>query len=112
MRVWVIAVALLPLALAVSACRPSITPERVKQVKLCVTTQKEAQALFGRPTRVGRLGNRTTWRYNAPALDADNKPPRLLLLFSEDEARVTDLAYDPPGMVELRDRCDDRGKPR
>ncbi|MBE7478975.1 MAG: hypothetical protein HS104_03145 [Polyangiaceae bacterium] len=83
----------------------------VKQIKLCVTTHKELEEMLGGPDQVGRLGDRTTWRYNTSDMaDAYKKPPRLLLLFSEDDSRVADLAYNPSGVVELRDRCQKSGK--
>ena len=94
-------------ALTEIACRTTITPDMVKQIKLCVTTHKELEEMLGGPDQVGRLGDRTTWRYNASDMaDAYKKPPKLLLLFAADDSRVADLAYNPSGIVELRDRCE------
>ncbi len=89
--------------LMLAACAPAITPDRVKQIKVCTTTYKEAKEILGAPDQIGQVGGHTTWRYNE-ALESNDDPPKLLLMFDNDRV-VSDLAYNPPGLVELKSRC-------
>lgn len=80
-------------------CNP-ITPEKVNKIKVCTTRFDEVKEMFGSPNKIGKLANHTTWQYDG----ARGEPPRLLLLFDDDTV-VSDLAYNPAGLVELKSRC-------
>ena len=97
----------LPLLAAVylAACAPTITPDKVKKIKVCETTYAQVKEMFGQPDQVGEVGGHTTWRYDREGMGNMNlQPPRLLLMFDNDTV-VSDLAYNPPGIIELKSRC-------
>lgn len=94
-------VSLVCAAVLSSACTPSVTPEKVQQIKVCSTTYKEVKALVGSPSKIGKIGGHPTWTYNNAF--NDDPPPKLIILYDGDV--VSDLAYNPPGIVELKSRC-------
>ena len=85
------------------ACVRNITPAEVQKIEVCQTTHAEMREMFGKPDVIGQLGGRPTWTYTE--LRGEPKSdPRLIVLFDKGSI-VSDVAYNPQGLVELTSRC-------
>jgi hypothetical protein len=91
-------------ALSIAACGPTVTAESVQKIKVCTTTYAEVKDLVGKPDEIGQVAGHVTWRYNSAVIGDKNGPPRLILMFDNGTV-VSDLAYNPPGIIELKSRC-------
>lgn len=69
----------------VYACTPIPAPE-VTDIKPGVTTQKQAEEMFGEPTTINNDGNKQQWLYN-------NKDRRVMLVWDKTTKQLLEYNY-------------------
>jgi hypothetical protein len=84
-------------AAALLSCREPITPNEVKQIKVCETNYAQVKEMFGTPEEVGLKTGLTTWTYG--------KLDRLLVVAFNKHDVVVDFAYNTPDHIELSNNC-------
>jgi hypothetical protein len=101
-----LAALLVPLA----ACNPPITAEKVDKIRLCETTFDETKEMFGKASKISRIGDLYVHDFSNTLAAGSDGRHRLLLAFNGSDV-VVDVLYDTPAgtVVSLSDHC--KGKP-